>query len=109
MSSSIRTDNQGLLSALKGQRERVIHGPWIRRIRELCLSKDFTVSHIKAHMGSLGNDVADALAKAATPLPLPPPAFPKPDLQLSFEGDIVDGPHKVWSRPLIPAGMGVDI
>ena len=86
-------------------RERVILGRWLGKIGGLCLSNNFTVSHIKAHTGNLSNDMANNFPSP----PLPLPAFPKSAWQLSFEGDNVDGPHRVWSMPLIPSHTGVDI
>ena len=101
--SVIRIDNKGVISAVKGCRERVILRRWVERIRQVVTSKELVIKHIKAHVGEVGNDLADSKAKAAVSLPLPKPVFPHEPWLLSREGEIVDSPHKVWAKVQVPS------
>ena len=100
--SVIRIDNKGVISAVEGRRERVILRQWVERIRQVTTSKELVIKHIKAHVGEVGNDLADSKAKAAVSLPLPKPVFPREPWLLSCEGEMVDSPHKAWAKLQVP-------
>ena len=100
--SVIRIDNKGVISAVEGCRERVILRRWVEIIRQVTTSKELVIKHIKAHVGEVGNDLADSKAKAAVSLPLPKPVFPREPWLLSCEGEMVDSPHKGWAKLQVP-------
>ena len=54
---------------------------------------ELKIVRFKGHVGNLGNDLVDAKAKSATSLRLLLPVFPKELWQVSFEGELVDGPR----------------
>ena len=76
---------------------------------ELWKTKELKVTQITAQIVDPGNDMTDTLAKVASALPLPLHAFPKAEWQASFGWDIVEGPHKVLSRPLIPSHTAAEV
>ena len=96
--SVIRVDNKGVILAVQGHKERVILRPWVNRIRELVQGKELRINYIRAHQGAVGNDLADSKAKADISLPMPKPVFPHDLWQVSYEGELVDSPHKVWAK-----------
>ena len=75
---------------------------WVNRIRELVQDKKLSINYIRAHQGEVGNDLADSKAKAAISLPMPKLVFPHDLWQVSYEGESVDGPHKVWAKVKVP-------
>ena len=72
------------------------------RIRDLVQGKELTIKYIRAHQGEVGNELADSKAKAAISLPMPKPVFPQELWQVSYEGELVDSPHKVWAKVGVP-------
>ena len=71
---------------------------WVNRIREFLQDKELRINYIRAHQGKVGNDLADSNAEAAISLPMPKPVFPHDLWQVSYEGELVDSPHKVWAK-----------
>ena len=101
--SVIRVDNKGVIAAVQGCRVRVLLRRWVNRIRDLVRDKGLRINYIRAHQGEVGNDLADSKAKAAVSLPLPMPVFPHELWQVSYEGELVDSPHKVWAKVQVPS------
>ena len=93
---------KGLFQQFKGFKERVILRCWVDRIRELVQDKDLSIKYIRAHQGEVGNDLADSKAKATISLPMPKPVFPHDLWQVSYEGELLDSPHKVWAKVQVP-------
>ena len=75
--SLILVDNEGIISALQGHKERVVLGRWVNRMRELVQSKELMIKYVRAHQGEVGNELAGSKAKLAISLPMPMLVFPQ--------------------------------
>ena len=101
--SSIFSDSQGALAAVRGSSPRVFHSALVNLCRTTVSTKCLQLHHVKGHNGDASNEEADRLAKvAAQSLPQPPPQPLRHPLDVSFFGRLQSPPHKTWTRHLLP-------
>jgi hypothetical protein len=108
--TSIFSDSQGAIAAIRGSSPRVFHSHLVELCRTQIAEKNLQLHHVKGHCGEVGNEEADRLAKqAANTLPSPPPQPLRYPLDISFHGRLQSTPHKTWTRYLLPTHTHADI
>lgn len=100
--TTIWSDSKGAVKAVQGDFTPVKEKTWVLRARSLVKEFSHTISWIKGHAESEGNNYADFLAKAAAKMLPQPPQKPQTPWEFAYEGEVFHPPHKVWTHDLIP-------
>ena len=102
--STINCDCKGVISAVQNQPVRVTLGKWVHRIRQLLQSQHLAIRHVKAHIGILGNEIANTMAqKSNVKVPISPPQTVQYPFDVLHVHELMTHPHKTWTKHYIPS------
>jgi hypothetical protein len=100
--SIIYCDNKGACQAVQSNKAVVRHKWLVDAARQSVQSHGHTIMWIKAHNNDKGNELVDALAKAATSLPPQSPISSLNPWDVIHYNLLQLPPHKTWTESMIP-------